>query len=141
MKFKRLHMHANRQNSSSEILRILQSCTARNIKHIVAYLLHVSTAEPQKQPFLSNTLTQQWNASTLLGLLSLDTMRSALFNGPNRIGVSQSLTCRQKQIQFPERCILWNTGSRTKSKNPLTQCKYFYIYIYTLCTCYCPEVT
>jgi hypothetical protein len=27
----------------------------------VAYLLRARTAEPQKQPFLSNTRTQQWN--------------------------------------------------------------------------------
>jgi hypothetical protein len=30
-------------------------------KHIVAYLLHARTVEPQKQPFISNTRTQQWN--------------------------------------------------------------------------------
>jgi hypothetical protein len=27
----------------------------------VAYLLHARTVEPQKQTFLSNTRTQQWN--------------------------------------------------------------------------------
>jgi hypothetical protein len=29
--------------------------------YIMAYLLHARTVETQKEPFLNNTLTQQWN--------------------------------------------------------------------------------
>jgi hypothetical protein len=43
-------------------LNIDNNISINNIgAYIVAYLLHARTAEPQKQPFLSNTCMQQWN--------------------------------------------------------------------------------
>jgi hypothetical protein len=39
--------------------------------HIVAYLLHARTAEPQKQPFLSITRTQQYKYNNeIISILS-----------------------------------------------------------------------
>jgi hypothetical protein len=38
-------------------------------------------------------------------------------NGPNKVGASHPFTWERKQIQFPKRFVLYNTGRWTKSIN------------------------
>jgi hypothetical protein len=58
------------------------------------------------------------------GILKVQCLKLALPNGPNRIGISHPLTWGLKQIQFPKRCVLWNTGRWIKSKNPVIPKRY-----------------
>jgi hypothetical protein len=47
-------------------------------------------------------------------------LRLALSNGPNRVGVSHHVTRGRKQVQFPtKRCVLKNTVRWIKTKTPV----------------------